>query len=94
MKYDIVAAGHICLDVCPAFEAGQAQDIGMLFRPGKIINMNGITVSAGGPVSNTGFAMASRRNGRPPAMPERQPHVVFSRVVAAGYRPHHTARSG
>ncbi len=57
-NYDIVAAGHICLDLCPAFETNQTQDISAFFRPGRLINMDGVTISTGGSVSNTGFALA------------------------------------
>lgn len=57
-KYDIVAAGHICLDLCPTFETHQSQDIGAFFRPGRLINMDGITISTGGSVANTGFALS------------------------------------
>lgn len=56
--HDIVAAGHICLDLSPAFEPRRAQDAGTLFRPGRLINMDGVTVSTGGAVSNTGFALS------------------------------------
>ncbi len=57
-NYDIVAAGHICLDLCPTFEAQQTQDLRAIFRPGKLIHMNGITIATGGAVANTGFAMS------------------------------------
>ena len=57
-NYDIVAAGLICLDISPAFESGQPQDFGTIFRPGKLINMDGVTISTGGAVSNTGFALS------------------------------------
>ncbi len=57
-NYDIVAAGHICLDLCPAFESHQTQEFGAFFRPGKLINMDGVTISTGGAVSNTGFALS------------------------------------
>lgn len=56
--YDIVVAGHICLDLCPAFETNQPQDLSTLFRPGRLINMDGVTISTGGAVSNTGFALS------------------------------------
>lgn len=55
---EIIVAGHICLDLCPAFESHQAQSINTLFRPGRLINVNDITIATGGPVSNTGFAMS------------------------------------
>ncbi len=57
-KYDFVVAGHLCLDISPAFAYAQSQSIEELFRPGRLVNMDGVTISSGGPVSNTGFAMA------------------------------------
>lgn len=56
--YDIVAAGHICLDISPAFACQQTQTAKELFLPGRLITLDGVTISAGGTVSNTGFAMA------------------------------------
>ena len=57
-KYDITAAGHTCLDISPGFKSQQTQTISELFLPGRLINIDGVTISAGGPVPNTGFAMA------------------------------------
>jgi len=55
---DIVVAGHICLDISPEFPGLQNQSIDTLFRPGRLINMAGVSISDGGPVANTGFALA------------------------------------
>lgn len=57
-KYDIVVAGHICLDICPALACRDYTSVSQLFRPGRLINLDGVVISSGGPVSNTGFAMA------------------------------------
>jgi sugar/nucleoside kinase (ribokinase family) len=53
---DIVVAGHICLDIIP--------DLGPLksglksaFSPGKLSSIGAVSVSTGGPVSNTGLAL-------------------------------------
>jgi len=58
MGSDVVVAGHICIDVIPAFGKTDAKDMGRLFVPGKLINMGKVTVSTGGPVSNTGIALS------------------------------------
>ena len=58
IEYEIVVAGHICLDLSPAFDSTQPQSVSTLFRPGRLINTSGMTVSTGGAVSNTGFAMS------------------------------------
>ncbi|MBS7262314.1 MAG: carbohydrate kinase family protein [Eubacteriales bacterium] len=54
---DIVVAGHICFDVIPGFRK-QGKTMEELFVPGKLINMDGCKCSTGGPVSNTGIALA------------------------------------
>jgi len=51
-----VVAGHICLDVTPAFRAG-GRSVGEILRPGCLVQVGGAVVSTGGPVSNTGFPM-------------------------------------
>ena len=54
---DVIVAGHICLDVIPAFY-NQKKALNELLVPGKLINMDKVKISTGGPVSNTGIAMA------------------------------------
>lgn len=54
---DVIVAGHICLDVIPAFY-NQNKTMEELFVPGKLINMDKVKISTGGPVSNTGIAMS------------------------------------
>ncbi len=53
---DVVAAGHVCLDLIPAFgEAATApRDF---FQPGKLSVVGPPAVSTGGAVSNTGLAL-------------------------------------
>lgn len=55
---DVVVAGHICLDVVPAFRNMGGKGISEIFIPGKLINMDKVNVSTGGPVSNTGIALS------------------------------------
>ena len=54
---DIVVAGSICLDLIPGFRK-QGKTMEELFVPGKLVNMDPCQVSTGGPVSNTGIALA------------------------------------
>ena len=49
---EVVAAGHVCLDVIPSFPAGSA-----LPPPGGLGEVGPATVSTGGSVSNTGLAL-------------------------------------
>lgn len=57
LLYDVVAAGHICLDISPGFSGENFAAIDEILAPGKLINLDGVTISAGGPVANTGFAL-------------------------------------
>jgi len=56
-NYDVVVAGHICCDITPKFETQGKKKIDEILVPGKLVNMGDITISTGGPVSNTGIAM-------------------------------------
>jgi sugar/nucleoside kinase (ribokinase family) len=48
---DVVVAGHICLDIIPAFERPVA------LEPGKLFKIGPATIATGGAVSNTGIAL-------------------------------------
>jgi sugar/nucleoside kinase (ribokinase family) len=56
-EWDIVVAGHLCLDMTPRFHDTDARSIGDLLVPGKLVNVGSCVVSTGGPVSNTGLAL-------------------------------------
>jgi sugar/nucleoside kinase (ribokinase family) len=53
---DVIAAGHICLDLIPALSAchSRASD---LFTPGKLVHVGPAAFSLGGSVANTGLAL-------------------------------------
>ena len=62
-EYDIVIAGYICVDMAPGFIRNETQtSIASLFRPGKLIEIDGLSVSLGGAVPNTG--LAAKRFGK------------------------------
>ena len=50
---DVVACGHICLDIIPHWTTGGIE----MLVPGHIFEMSGIDVSTGGSVANTGLAL-------------------------------------
>jgi sugar/nucleoside kinase (ribokinase family) len=52
IKYDCIAAGHICLDIIPTIH-----DSGFKFLPGKLVETGRLSVSTGGSVSNTGICL-------------------------------------
>lgn len=54
---DLIAAGHICLDIIPLLPETGATRIEELLHPGKLVNVGECAISTGGPVSNTGIAV-------------------------------------
>ena len=48
-ELQVVVAGHICLDIIPAFKKTDKK-IDEIFVPGKLINVGSVNVSTGGPV--------------------------------------------
>ncbi len=55
---EIIVAGHICLDLTPSFASEGKRDYKDLIAPGKLVNVGPCIISTGGPVSNTGLALA------------------------------------
>ena len=53
----IIAAGHICIDITPAFPDKEVENMGELFVPGRLLQMGGADVHIGGSVANTGLAL-------------------------------------
>ncbi|HOX36901.1 MAG TPA: carbohydrate kinase family protein [Candidatus Brocadiia bacterium] len=53
---DAVVAGHICLDMIPAFPPRRAE-LSELFSPGRLTQVGELVLSTGGTVSNTGLAL-------------------------------------
>jgi sugar/nucleoside kinase (ribokinase family) len=57
-KYDIVIAGYTCVDLIPDFKKTEyVTSISNLFKPGKLIEIDGLRFVPGGVVANTGLAM-------------------------------------
>lgn len=52
-----VSAGHICLDITPAFLEGSGATPQSIFRPGRLTQVGQATISLGGSVGNAGLAM-------------------------------------
>ena len=57
MGKKVIAAGHICLDITPAFPEKKEMKIGDVLQPGKLLEVGNATVSTGGSVANTGLGM-------------------------------------
>jgi sugar/nucleoside kinase (ribokinase family) len=60
--YDVMIAGHLCLDIIPQFKENGLTRIDEILRPGKLVNVCEAIVSTGGPVSNTGINMKTLGN--------------------------------
>jgi sugar/nucleoside kinase (ribokinase family) len=55
---EIIAAGHTCLDLIPAFTIdGEVDKLTDVLVPGKMINMGQCVVVGGGPVTNAGVSI-------------------------------------
>jgi sugar/nucleoside kinase (ribokinase family) len=58
MKRKVIVAGHACLDITPIFPHNLTDfHNGDILFPGKLVQMKGVDIHAGGAVSNTGIAM-------------------------------------
>ncbi len=55
--YDIMVAGHVCLDLIPEFLNKQQKPVQEILRPGTLVNMGECAISTGGPVSNTAIGL-------------------------------------
>jgi len=55
MNYEIVTAGHICLDIFPDFSKNREKKPGEIFSPGKLTELGNVAMHFGGLVANTGI---------------------------------------
>ncbi len=62
MQKKITVAGHVCLDLTPAFLGEKSQDIGEILQPGSLIRVGELAVTLGGAVFNTGAAFQKLGN--------------------------------
>lgn len=53
---DLISAGHICLDITPAFPAsGPSRPLDQLLRPGSLLEVGPASISTGGGAANVGL---------------------------------------
>ena len=55
--FDVLVAGHICLDVHPDLSGTDRDPFEKIFRPGHLLASGPISFATGGAVSNTGLAL-------------------------------------
>jgi sugar/nucleoside kinase (ribokinase family) len=57
-KYDVVIAGYTCVDIIPDFKKNDPiKTVVDFFKPGKLIEIEGLKFVLGGVVANTGLAL-------------------------------------
>lgn len=79
----IVVAGHVCLDIIPAFP-GLAASLDTLLVPGKLVNVGPAVIATGGAVANTGLAL--HRLGLPIRPVAKVGDDIFGRAVIELFR--------
>ncbi len=57
MKKKVIVAGLVCLDITPVFLQNLSGSLTELLAPGKLTEMDGVSIHTGGAVSNTGLVM-------------------------------------
>jgi sugar/nucleoside kinase (ribokinase family) len=55
--FDVVVAGHLCLDMIPDLTDISEDRVAQAFLPGRLTEVGPATFGTGGPVSNTGLAL-------------------------------------
>jgi len=81
---EIVAAGHTCLDLIPAFTIeGEVEKMTDVLVPGKMINMGECVIAGGGPVTNAGVSI--RRLGVKTELIGKVGNDYFGRLVLDWY---------
>ena len=84
---EIVAAGHTCLDLIPAFRIdGTVDNLTDVLVPGKMIDMGDCVVVAGGPVTNAGVSI--RRLGVKTELIGKVGNDDFGKEVLNWYEEH------
>ena len=84
---EVVAAGHTCLDIIPAFTLeSDADSLTDVLIPGKMINMGNCVVVGGGPVTNAGVSI--RRLGVKTELIGKIGNDDFGKMVLDWYEEH------
>jgi sugar/nucleoside kinase (ribokinase family) len=81
-EFDVMAAGHLCLDIIPRFPDTGVRSLSEIMRPGKLVRVEEAAISTGGPVSNTGVAL--KKLGQRVCFCARIGNDDFGRLIAGG----------
>lgn len=55
--FDVMVAGHICLDIRPDLSSAERKPFEDIFLPGHLVSCGPVMYSTGGAVANTGLAL-------------------------------------
>jgi sugar/nucleoside kinase (ribokinase family) len=86
---DLIAAGHICLDIIPKIPETGATTIGEILTPGKLVQVGPSAISTGGPVSNTGIGV--RKLGREVAFMAKVGDDAYGSLIQSMLEQHGSA---
>lgn len=89
---DVVSAGHICLDIFPAFYDYGIRDINKMFAAGGLTIIDKATLSTGGSVSNTGLSLV--KLGNRVELMTKISNDLFGGLIKSILRKHTTNISG
>ncbi len=86
----IAVAGHLCIDITPGFsQTKTTENISQLLMPGKIINVENASFSAGGAVANTGLAL--KKLGSPVILMGKIGQDAFGTVIRQTFEKYQAA---
>lgn len=75
----IVVAGHVCLDIIPAFPDQVVSSLDTFLIPGKLVNVGPAVIATGGAVANVGLAL--HRLGLPVRPVAKMGADAFGRTI-------------
>ena len=58
VNFDVVVAGHVCLDLLPDLSGAEHEAFAKAFLPGRLIAAGPVCYATGGSVANTGLALS------------------------------------
>jgi sugar/nucleoside kinase (ribokinase family) len=78
-QVQVIVAGHVCVDIIPAFPQGQSKEEEAWLQPGRLQQVGPAVISLGGAVANTGLALL--RLGLPVRLRGKVGNDLFGRAL-------------
>jgi sugar/nucleoside kinase (ribokinase family) len=92
MDYEIVTAGHICLDIFPDFSENREKVPDEIFSPGKLTELGNVAMRFGGSVANTGIYLGQL--GIPALLVGKIGDDMFGRALSQLLKENHAPDEG